>query len=69
MRIKKAFVVTTVLAAIGSVFGANFQQTPYVQHPATNAMSLIWFTDSACEANDLRAPVVPSVEVQTKETM
>lgn len=50
MKIEKAFVVTTVLAAIGSVFGANFQQTPYVQHPATNAMSLIWFTDSACEA-------------------
>ena len=39
---KSAFILTLCLA--GAACGATtFSVTPYVQHPATNAMSVIWF--------------------------
>jgi len=31
--------------------GAKFCVTPYLQHPATNAMTILFFTDRACVAN------------------
>ena len=40
MRVMGFVVVAAVLSASGAT---SFSVTPYVQHPATNAMSVIWF--------------------------
>ena len=48
---KVVFLSGILLFAKGLVFGAsNFCVTPYLQRPATDAMTIIFFTDSACTA-------------------
>ena len=41
----KGMALVCALGLAGAACGATtFSVTPYVQHPATNAMSIIWFT-------------------------
>ena len=42
MRIRTIYVVG-IITALSASGATSFSVTPYVQHPATNAMSVIWF--------------------------
>lgn len=52
MKLKTSIILCAVVFCLGELAYAEskFCVTPYVQHPATDAMSIIFFTDSACEA-------------------
>ena len=43
-------IAPTVLLAFASFAAPEFSVTPYVQHPDTNAMSIIFFTTESCKA-------------------
>ena len=40
---KRAICLWVIVAALSASGATSFSVTPYVQHPATNAMSVIWF--------------------------
>ena len=42
---KKLLILAMLTAETATA--ANFRVTPYVQHPSTNAMSILWLTDAS----------------------
>ena len=40
----RAICLWVIVAALSASGATSFSVTPYVQHPSTNAMSVIWFT-------------------------
>ena len=67
LKFRLALAFSVALSAC-AVLADAFQVTPYVQHPAKDAMSLIWFTDSACTATVKWWPEAGGAEQQAVTT-